>query len=323
MFPMTSKNRLRRRISGLVSRVLGAVALGLGATCGAAMAEPITAVLTSAAPGAPLFVAAEEGLFAKHGIAIKPVLLPLMPMLPAALVSGSGQIAFMTTTTFIQAVDGGIDLVAIAGGAITSHTVADASAVVQPDLDIKTASDFIGHSMGVPGLGAYYHVIFRYWLMQHGVDPAKVRFIEVSFPQMLDSMRGRAVDGVVTLDPAQSQILNAHVGKVAVPIYAEIPEDKPIVMYVSTREWAAAHPADVANFRAAIAAAQGFTAANPERAKQDLAKYAPMPPAVLEHVSIGAQSAVISEDGLRWWVDVMGAQQMLATKIDIQKLTVK
>jgi NitT/TauT family transport system substrate-binding protein len=140
---------------------------------------------------------------------------------------------------------------------------------------------------------------------------------------MLDSMRGRAVDGVVTLDPAQSQILNAHVGKVAVPIYAEIPEDKPIVMYVSTREWAAAHPADVANFRAAIAAAQGFTAANPERAKQDLAKYAPMPPAVLEHVSIGVQSAVISEDGLRWWVDVMGAQQMLATKIDIQKLTVK
>ena len=290
---------------------------------GAAAAPAVTAVLTAGAPGAPLFVAVEEGIFARHGMTVRPVLLPLMPMLPAALVSESGQIGFMTTTTFLQAVDGGLDLVAIAGGGVTSQTVPDAAALVQPDLNIETASDFIGHSMGVPGLGAYYHVIFRYWLMQHGVDPAKVRFVEVPFPSMLDAMRGHAVDGVVTLDPAQTQILNAHAGKIAVPIYAEIPNDKPIVMYVSTRAWATAHPQEVADFRAAIAEAQTFTAADPNRAKQDLAKYAPMPAAVLEHVSIGAQSPVISDAGLRWWIDVMDAQQMLATRIDVTRLTVK
>jgi NitT/TauT family transport system substrate-binding protein len=229
----------------------------------------------------------------------------------------------MTTTTFLQAVDGGLDLVAIAAGGVTSHTVADAAALVQPDLKIETAADFIGHSMGVPGLGAYYHVIFRYWLMQHGVDPAKVRFIEVSFPTMVDAMRGKSVDGVVTLDPSQSQILAAKVGKIAVPIYAEIPDDKPIVMYIATRAWAAGHKREVSAFRAAIAEAQDVTMADPERAKQALAKHAPMPPAVLAHVSIGAQSKVITKEGLRWWVEVMNAQQMLATKIDVDRLVME
>ncbi len=128
---------------------------------------------------------------------------------------------------------------------------------------------------------------------------------------------------MVTLDPAQSQILAAGVGKVAVPIYREIPNDKPIVLYVSTRAWAEAHAAAVAAFRAAMAEAQAFTAANPDKAKQDLAKFAPMPPAVLAHVSIGAQSPVITQDGLAWWVGVMSAQQMLASHIDVEKLVFK
>jgi len=256
---------------------------------------------------------------AQH-IAVKFIQIPLMPSLPAILVSGSGDIGFMTTTTFLQAVYGGLDLVEVAGGGITSHTVPDAAVIARPDISISGPADFVGKTVGVPGLGAYYHVVFSWWLMQHGVDPAQVHFQEVSFPSMADTLRGRSVDAVVTLDPFQTQILNAGVGKLAVPLYADIPDDKPIVIYIATRAWADSHKDLVHRFRAGLAQAQDAASKDMDAAKAAFAKMVPIPPAILAHVSIGAQSAKLDTVGLQWWIDVMGQQKLLSGPIDVNKL---
>jgi NitT/TauT family transport system substrate-binding protein len=285
-----------------------------------AAAPPIVLVLTPAAPGAPVMVGIDDGSFARHGVEIKPQLIPLMPTMPAILVSGSAQIGFMTTPTFLQAVDGGLDLVAVAGGGITSQSVPDASAIARNDVEVRKPSDFVGKTVGVPGLGAYYHVIFRWWLMSKAVDPAGVHFVETAFPQMLDALRGKAVDAVVCLDPFQSQILASGLGKVAVPIYKDVPNDKPIVIYVAARDWAEAHRQEVLGFRAGLAEAQKATAQDPEKAKQQFNALAKLPPAVLPHVSIGAQSDLLPVEGFAWWVEVLQEQKLLSTKPDVKKL---
>ena len=279
--------------------------------------------MTPSVNGAPLLVGVEEGIFARHDLAVTPVLVALMPNLPAALMSNSGQIGLVAVSTFIQAVDGGLDLVAIAGGNVTSHDIPEASLLVRPDFDYRSPADFIGRTIGVPGLGAPQHVFLRYWFMQHGVDPARVRFIETSFTNMADNLRSHAVDGVIAADPAQSQIISSGVGKVAVAMYKETPEGKPWLIYVSTRDWASAHPKDVASFRAAMAEAQAFTMTNTDKAKQDLLKYVPLPAPALARMSLGLQKPGITADGLRWWIDVMTQQQMLTGKPDADQLVLK
>ena len=319
---------------GLLARLSG-IALG-GAALGAAFAGPVHAqapdaqaasgldqinlVATSGAPIAPLMLGMQNGMMAAQRVAVKFTQIPLMPSLPAILVSGSGDIGFMTTTTFLQAVYGGLDLVEVAGGGVTSHTVPDAAVLSRPDVTIANPHDFEGKTVGVPGLGAYYHVVFSWWLMQHGVDPAAVHFQEVSFPSMADTLRGRSVDAVVTLDPFQTQILNAGVGKLAVPLYRDIPDGKPIVIYVATRAWADAHKDLVHRFRAGLAQAQAAAEKDIGAAKAAFAKVVPIPPAILAHVSVGAQSSKLDTAGLQWWIDVMTQQKLLNGQVDVNKL---
>lgn len=285
---------------------------------GAAM--PVSVIGTPGAPIAPLMLAMQDGIMAAHHLDVKFTLVPLMPSLPPILVSGSGEIGFMTTTTFLQAVDGGLDLVVVAPGGVTAPAIADAAVIARPDVAIEKPADFIGKSVGVPGLGAYYHVIFRWWLMQHGIDPAKLHFVEVAFPSMGDALRGRSVDAVVTLDPFQSQILGAGVGRLAVPIYQDVPGGKPIVMYIATREWATAHKDTVHAFRAALAEAQAAGEKDPEAMRNAFAQYVKMPPAVAAHLVIGGQSSHLDAAGLQWWIDVMNQQKMLTGKIDVSRL---
>src|SRR6218665_2756860 len=64
---------------------------------------------------APVLLAQQKGFFAKHGleVALKPI--PLNSQNPAALESGEVDIAMPTASVFLQAVNGGLDLVAVSG----------------------------------------------------------------------------------------------------------------------------------------------------------------------------------------------------------------
>ena len=42
--------------------------------------------------------------------------------------------------------------------------------------------DFVGKKVGAPGIGAFLHVLFAKWLVEKGVDPKDVNFVEVTFP---------------------------------------------------------------------------------------------------------------------------------------------
>ncbi len=68
------------------------------------------------------YVAKDKGFFAKHDIDAKMTLIPVVNNIPSAIVSGSVQIGMSTIPTFLQAVDGGLDLKLIAGAA--RHTKA-------------------------------------------------------------------------------------------------------------------------------------------------------------------------------------------------------
>ncbi len=298
----------RRALAGLAGAVLLA--------CPALAQSRISIVSTANINATPAMVAVQNGIFAKHGLDASITLIALMPNLPAALVSGSGQFGLVAAATFIQAVDGGLDLVAIAGGNETSHAINESALLIPADASYAKPADLVGRIVGVPGIGAPQHVFFRWWLLQKGVDPAKVRFVETAIPSMTDTLRTHAVDAVIAPEPAESQIVNAGVGKVAVAISEETPEGKPWLIYVATREWASAHRAEVAAFRAAMAEAQAFTMANTDDGKKAFSKYVNLPPAALAKLSLGLQKPDLTAEGLGWWVEMMQQQQMLPGKVD-------
>ncbi len=300
-----------------LAALLGLAAWGFAVA--PAAADPIVVSTTPAADGAAMFVADAEGFYVKHGLDAKPTLTGLMPNLPPALVANSAQIGCITTTTFVQAVDGGLDLVAIAGGSVISHQLNNTALVAGADSNIHTAKDLVGRKVGVPGIGAYFHVIVNYWLAAKGVDPKQVNFVEVPFPAMRDMLSSKTVDAVGAVDPVLSLIVNAKLGYVVAPIIQDLPEGKSILVYAATRDWANAHRKEVAAFHAAIADADAFIAANPQKALEDFGKYVKMPPPVLALAKIGIQDPNLAPDQIQWWVGVMQRQGLLKGTPDMAK----
>src|SRR5262249_36333566 len=87
-----------------------------------ATAQTKLTVGTAGTAGAALFTAKHEGIFAKHGLDVTILMIKLNPDMPPALMAGSLDVALMTTPTFFQAIDGGLDLVVFVGGTSTSQT---------------------------------------------------------------------------------------------------------------------------------------------------------------------------------------------------------
>lgn len=297
--------------------VLAAAALSLHmvAAGGTQAADKIMVGCTATADCASTAVAVDEGIFKKHGLDAEMQLIGLNSNIPAALLSNSIQIGGPTPSVFLQAVDGGLDLVAVAGASVSAKATAETAAVVaKPDSGIKTAKDFIGKKVGAPGIGAFLQVLFAQWLIQNGVDPKQVNFVEVTFPTMNDILKSGSVDAVVTAGPVMANMISSGTGKVVSYYLSEIPDGKPQVLLASTREWAEAHPKELAAFRAALDEAAKIVNADPEKARKALSGFTKIPMKVLDTIKVSVSDPKITKDQLDWWVDVMNKQDMLQKK---------
>ncbi|ATA51892.1 ABC transporter substrate-binding protein [Variovorax boronicumulans] len=274
---------------------------------------------------ASVFVAAEEGYFKKRSLDVELKFIPLNSTIPAALQSDSLQIGGPTPSVFLQAVDGGLDLVLVAGGGLTSKTITGFGLVARAGSGIKSAQDCVGKKIGVPGLGAFLHVTFRAWLKDSGVDYRKVNFIEAAFPQHADLLRGGSVDAVVSADPFMSRITESGAGYVASYYSTFLPENNQTIVHAAKREWVAKNPATARAFREALVEAGAFIQQpkNDAKVRTAIGKYIKLPPEVLAKVQVSPPGPVVTDKQLGYWTGLMKEQDMLKTNIDVAKLIAK
>lgn len=269
-------------------------------------------------------VALEDGIFKKNGLDAELVLIGLNSNIPAALLSESIQVGGPTPSVFLQATDGGLDLVAVAGASSTAQSTVDSAAVVTPaESAIKDAKDFEGKKVGAPGIGAFLHVLFSQWLIDKGVDPKSVNFVEVTFPTMNDALKSGSVDAVVTAEPMLSRIVGSGTGKVVGYYLETIPDGRPQILYSSTRAWADANPEALAAFRASIDEAAKVVNSDPEKAKDAISRFTKIPLEVLSKMKVAHSDPRIETEQLDWWVGVMDKQGMLQAKPDTAALIQK
>ena len=308
-----------------ISKAALAASLAIVAWTGAAAAETkINIGCTATTDCASAAVALEEGIFKKHGLDVSMTLIGLNSNIPAALLSDSVQIGGPTPTVFLQAVDGGLDLVGVTGASSTAQSTYDTVGVlVGPNSGIAKPADFVGKKVGAPGIGAFLQVLFSKWLIDNGVDPKQVNFVEVTFPTMGDTLKSGAVDAVVTAEPMMSRIIESKVGINAGYFLKTVPDGRPAILYAATREWADANPQSITAFRAAIAEAAKIVNDNPETGRKAIADFTKIPQTVLSKMKLSFSDPTLNQEQLDWWVATMDQQHMLQGKPDTATLIEK
>lgn len=313
---------MRNRIVEIFA-LLALALTGVAVPDAARAQEKIRLGYTGVADYAAAFVAAEEGFFKQRGLDVELQLIQLNSTIPAAVQSGSLQIGGPTPSVFLQAVDGGLDLVAVAGGSFVDKQTKTFGVVARTGSNIDKPADFVGKKVGVPGIGAFLHVLFRKWLADNGVDAKKVTFIEVAFPQMNDILKGGTVDAVVTGEPVMNRMIAAGTGKLVSNITADLGQPLGAVLYAATRAYATSHRDAMARFREAIDQAAAFVPTNPEKARAHIAKYTRLPPEVVATVPLPTLRAKLTVEDLAVWIAIMSEQEMLRSKPDPAKLVVQ
>jgi NitT/TauT family transport system substrate-binding protein len=273
---------------------------------------------------ASAMIAVDEGIFKKHGLDAEMILIGINSNIPAAILSNSIQIGGPTSTVFLQAVDGGLDLVAVAGATIMNPVSnANITAFVRNGLTIKEPKDFVGKKVGAPGLGAFLHVLFVKWLVENGVDPKSVNFVEVTFPTMADIIKSGGVDVVLAAEPFISRMTNAGLGTVGARYAAELNRTEPVIFYAASREWAEKNPEIVKKFRAAIAEAAPIVNNDREKSAAAIAKFTKQSIDLVKASPPNQSEPVLKSEQLSWWIDIMSSQKMLQGTIDLNKVMLK
>jgi NitT/TauT family transport system substrate-binding protein len=273
---------------------------------------------------ASAMIAVDEGIFKRHGLDAEMTPIGINSNIPAAILSNSIQIGGPTSTTFLQAADGGLDLVAISGASVMNPASNQAvAAFVRNGVTIKEPKDFVGKKVGAPGLGAFLHVLFVKWLVEKGVDPKTVNFVEVTFPTMADIIKSGGVDVVLTAEPFVTRMTNAAIGTVGVRYAAELARTEPIIFYAAARDWAEKNPDTVKKFRDAIAEAAQIVNSDRDKASVSISKFTKQSLELVKANPPNQSEPALKAEQLAWWIDVMSSQKMLQTKLDLNKLILK
>lgn len=272
----------------------------------------------------PLYVAKEQGFFAKRGLDVTLQTIPINPNIPPALQSDSIQIGTVTPSVLMQAVDSGLDLRVIAGGSVLTRDGKVPGIVVRKGVEIKTPQDLVGKRVGVAGFGATLHVLMRKWLGDKGVDWKKVSFVEVALPQTNDVMRGGNIDAAVPAEPFMSRMVQAGTGTVLAYISEDFPPAGVLpIVYSSTKDWAQKNAAAAKAFREALDEGIAFQQKEPETSRAVMGKYLRMPPEVLATLAVPKLATSVSDAQLGFWGDAMKAQGMVKAVPDVAALIVK
>src|SRR5579884_2260727 len=144
-------------------RILTFAASALLALNVAAQAEPAKVGIgyPPATDFLAVYVAKEKGIFEKHNIDATLTKIPVVNNIPSAVVSGSIQIGMTTIPVVLQADDGGLNLVIIAGAARHTKEHPFISLLASSDVHYQKPSDVIGKTVGVPGINSVIDVMFR------------------------------------------------------------------------------------------------------------------------------------------------------------------
>ncbi|GAA0255677.1 ABC transporter substrate-binding protein [Actinomadura nitritigenes] len=270
--------------------------------------------------GAALYIAQKQGLFKAEGLNVK--IVPVQQSIKALPALKNGEvdaIAGANYVSFLQANEqGALKLSILAEGAtLTSNMM---NVLVMPNSKIKTAKDLEGKKVAVNILNNIQGLTLDSILKANNVDPKKVQYVAIPFPQMASALQKGQVDAIHTVEPFLSDIEKKDGARVVVDGGSEPVTGMPISGFVSTQEFAKKNPKTAAAFQSAIIKAQKIASQDRKRVEEVLPGYAKIDPQVASVITLPGYPTSLSTTRMQQIVDLMTTSGLLKQKPDLKSI---
>lgn len=249
------------------------------------------------------FVAKDQGFFAKRGLDVNVQIVPQGSTIASAMAGGTLNAGTLTPPAFLLAVEGGIDAQIVAAATHQAKSNPTIGMMAREGSNIRSAADMRGKRIGVPGLNGGNHIVAMKWLQNNGVEPKQVTFVETSFPQMGDLLKGGQVDVVVPVEPFITRIQQTKAGYlVTVPTIVDSFLES---FYIMNRDFIQKNPKAARDFREAIREAVDWMKSNEAEARKTQITYLKLPEAAAATIKLPTFAVDVKPEDMQFWIDLL------------------
>ncbi|MDN3360120.1 ABC transporter substrate-binding protein [Actinomadura sp. DC4] len=313
--------RAASRIALLIG-LLAAATMGCGSSGGdGAGNRTITVAALPLVDTAGLHIAIQRGFFEAEGlrVRIRPVAQSIQA-LPALKTGQVDVIAGGNYVTFLQAQEQGtLKLRVLAAGAsLAPHFM---TVLTMPRSPIRQPKDLVGRTVAVNILNNVQSLTLNATLKADGVDPSKVRYRAVPFPQMGAALQKGQVDAVHVAEPFATDLARKLGARVVLDGGSGAAvAGLPVSGYLSTQRFVEKYPKAAAAFQRAIEKAQQAATGDRKTVDQVLPSYARLDAKTAAALSLPGYPASLDPAQLQRLADMMLQSGLLKTRLDARSL---
>ena len=287
---------------------------------GAGGGTDLRLVTTATAASLPMFIAQDEGMFAKHGLNTTLQFTENLTNIPAIL-GRQYDIGIGVQPVLIRAATSGIDVVEISGNERVTKDNPTILVVARPNAGITTPADLKGKRMAAPTIAGNINLATLYWLKQQGIDPGSVNVVQVNTPNMPDQLAAGQIDAAEVQEPFASILLRQGYVNVGYPLDA-VANPAPMANWIANGEWAKSHLDEIGKYKAALQDAIDFIGSDPDRSYEILAKYTGTKVDVAKDIPLAIFTVETSVNDLQPWDKVLRSVSDFSKDVDYNSLIV-
>lgn len=270
----------------LVALCVGMLALGLAACDGdqeGGGGEPpqpvsLTLGLIPIVDVAPVFLGIEQGFFEEENLEIETQFAAGGAAIVPAVISGDFEIGFSNNVSLIVASTQGLPIEIISPGVQAAGTAEpgenDYCAVYSPEgSDITAPQDLDGATVSINTLQNIGDVTIKEALSKQGVDPQTVEFVEVPFPNAVNTLESGGADAVWVCEPFSTQA-QATGAQPVLNNYTETAPNLSVATYFANRQYAEENPEVIERFTRAMDRSLQYASQHPDAVRAAVTEYA-------------------------------------------------
>lgn len=236
---------------------------------------------------APVYLGIDKGFFEEERLTIKPKTFQGGAEIVPAVLQGDVQIGFSNSVSLMIAQSKDLPVQVIAEGEVSGAEKAedDTAIAVAKGSRISSPKDLEGKTIAINTLKNIAEVTVKASLEQKGVDVTRLKFVEVPFPEMVQTLESGDVDAVFLNEPFTTVARQAG-HRFLVRPYTETGSELPIAPWFTSREYAEGETEIVDRFTRALERSSQYAAEHPDEVRQTVLDYTETPPPIAEKMSL-------------------------------------
>jgi len=266
-----------------------------------------------------VWAAKQAGIFAKNGLDVELIEFRNGNEAIAAQRGGNVDLVLTIPGTAMVARERGFDLVLVVGNETSQAQAPDTgSIVVRKDSDIKALKDLKGKTIAISGTHTQKTVAIQSLLKRNGVGPDDFKFIEMPYASQVDSLRGKQVEVVASLDPWTTLFRNSDFARILAYDYFESLPEQPIGGWYARADYATKNGEAMKRFAQSMCDVADHMAADPARARKYIADYTGLDVALVQDTPLNKWTCKINLPVWQKVADMMyeGGELQKPFKID-------